>query len=76
MHVFMIRNHSEDKQGLGKGQGVKEKLGRLQQEEAKSNSTCSPPQSSGPVCTQNDASEVHLGHVLYGWKAKEISFPT
>jgi hypothetical protein len=52
----MIRNHGEDQQGLGKGQGVKEeKLECSQQEEAKSDSTSSPPRSLGPVCTKTDA---------------------
>jgi hypothetical protein len=44
MDVLMIRNLGEDQQGLGKGQDVKEeKLARLQQEGAKSDSTLSPP---------------------------------
>jgi hypothetical protein len=80
MDVFIIRNLGEDHQGLGKGQDVKEeKLGRLQQEKAKSDSTSSPPRSPGPVCTKTnaqDASDLRLGCSLYGWKAKELSFPT
>jgi hypothetical protein len=32
MNVLMIRNFGEDHQGLGKGQGVKEKQGHPQQE--------------------------------------------
>jgi hypothetical protein len=43
MHVLMIRNLGEDEKELGKGQDVKEeKLGRSQQEKAKSDSTLSP----------------------------------
>jgi hypothetical protein len=80
MDVFMIRNLGEDHQGLGKCQYVKEKkLGRSQQEKAKSDSTSSPSRSLGPVCTKadaQDASELRLGWALYGWKYKEISFPT
>jgi hypothetical protein len=80
MYVSMIRNLGKDQQGLGKGQDVKEeKLGRSQQEKAKSNSTSSPPRSLGPVCTKagaQGASELRLGWALYGWKSKEISFPT
>jgi hypothetical protein len=39
MDVLMIRNLGEDQQGLGRGQHVKEeKLGRSQQEKAKSDS--------------------------------------
>jgi hypothetical protein len=76
----MIRNLGEDQQGLGKGQDVKEeKLGRSQQEKAKSDSTSSPPRSLGPVCTKmdaQDASELWLGWALYEWKAKDISLPT
>jgi hypothetical protein len=54
----MIRNLGEDQQGLGKGQDVKEeKLGRSQQEKAKSDSTSSPPRSLGPVCTKMDAQD-------------------
>jgi hypothetical protein len=50
MDVLMIRNLGEDHKGLGKGQDIKEeKLGRSQQEKAKSDSTSSPPRSSGPV---------------------------
>jgi hypothetical protein len=78
--VLMNRNLGADQQGLGKGQDVKEeKLGCLRPEGAKSNSTSSPPRSLGPVCTKmdaQDASELRLGRNLYGWKAKEISFPT
>jgi hypothetical protein len=80
MDVLMIRNLGEDQQGLGGGQHVKEeKLGRSQQEKAKSDSTTSPPLSPGPVCTKmnaQDASELRLGWALYGWKAKAIRFPT
>jgi hypothetical protein len=80
MDVLMIRNLGEGRQGLGKGQDIKEeKVGRSQQEKAKSNLTSSPPQSPGPVCTKIDAqdsSNFWLGWALYGWKAKEISFPT
>jgi hypothetical protein len=55
MDVLMIRNLGEDQKGLEKGQYIKEeKLGRSQQEKAKSDSTSSPPQSSGPVCTKID----------------------
>jgi hypothetical protein len=54
--VLMIRNLEENQQGLEKSQDIKEdKLGRSQQEKAKSDSTSSPPQSSGPVCTKMDA---------------------
>jgi hypothetical protein len=50
MDVFMIRNLGEDHQGLGKCQDVKEeKLGRSQQDKAKSDSTSSLPRSPGPV---------------------------
>jgi hypothetical protein len=50
MEVLMIRNLGEDHQGLGKSQDIKEeKLGRSQQKKAKSDSTSSPPRSSGPV---------------------------
>jgi hypothetical protein len=80
MDVLLIRNLGEDQQGLGKGQDVKEeKLGRSQQKKVKSYSTSSPPQSPGPVYTKTDAqdaSKLILGWTLYGWKAKEISFPT
>jgi hypothetical protein len=80
MHILMIRNHEEDQQGLGKGQGVKEeKLGCSQQEEVKSDSTSSLPCCPRPLCTKmdaQDASKLHLGQALYRWKAKEISFPT
>jgi hypothetical protein len=80
MDVLMIRNLGEDQQGLGKDQDVKkEKLGRSQQEKAKSDSTSSPPLSLGLVCTKTDAqdaSELLLGWNLYRWKAKEILFPT
>jgi hypothetical protein len=52
MDVLKIRNLGEDQKGLGKGQGVKEeKLGRSQQEKAKSDSTSPPPLSQGPVYT-------------------------
>jgi hypothetical protein len=57
----MIRNLGEDQQGLEKSQDIKEeKLGRSQQEKAKSDSTSSPP----PVCTKTDAqdaTELRLG---------------
>jgi hypothetical protein len=44
MDVLMIRNFGEDHQGLGKGQDIKEeKIGRSQQEKAKSDSTSSLP---------------------------------
>jgi hypothetical protein len=73
-------NLGEDHQGLGKCQDVKkEKLGRSQQEKAMSDSTSSPPRSRGPVCTKmdiHDASELRLDWTLYGWKDKEIRFPT
>jgi hypothetical protein len=74
------RNLGEYHQGLGKCQDVREeKLGRSQQEKAKSDSTLSPPWTLGPVCTKiddQDAFELQLGWVLYGWKDKDISFPT
>jgi hypothetical protein len=80
MDVLMIRNLGEDHKGLGKGQYIKEeKIGRSQQEKAKSDSTLSPRRSPGPVCTKTDvqnASELLFGWALYGWKDKEISFPT
>jgi hypothetical protein len=80
MDVFMIRNLGEDQQGFEKGQDVHEKkLGCSQQEKAKSDSTLSPPQSPGSVCTKmdaQDASELRLGWNLYGWKDKKVSFPT
>jgi hypothetical protein len=80
MHVLMIRNHGEDYQGHGNRQGVKEeKLGRSQQKKAKSNSTSSPPWSLELVCTKmdaQDASKLHLGRDLYGWKDKKIRFST
>jgi hypothetical protein len=58
MDVLMIRNLGEGRQGLGKGQDIKEeKVGRSQQEKAKSNLTSSPPQSPGPVCTKIDAQD-------------------
>jgi hypothetical protein len=76
----MIINLEDDQQGLEKDQDVKdEKLGRSQQEKAKSDSTLSPPWSPKLVCTKmdvQDASELRLGWAIYGWKAKEISFPT
>jgi hypothetical protein len=76
----MIRNIGEDHQGLEKYHDIKEdKLGRSQQEKVKSNSTSSPPRSLGPVYTKTDAHdayEIRLGWALYGWKDKEISFPT
>ena len=66
----MIRNLGEDHQGLGKGQDVKEeKLGRSQQEKAKSDSALSPPHSPEPICTKmdaQDASELQLGWDLCG----------
>jgi hypothetical protein len=59
MDVLMIRNLGEDQQRLGRGQHVKEeKLGRSQQEKAKSDSTTSPPRSPGPVWK---AKEIRLG---------------
>jgi hypothetical protein len=71
----MIRNLEEDQQGLGKGQDVKDnKLGRSEQEKTKSDSTSSPPQSPGSVCTKmdtRDAFELRLGWALYGWKTKK-----
>ena len=76
MDVLMIRNPGENHQGLGKGHHDKdEKLGRSQQEKAKSDSTSSPPWSLGVVCNKmdaQDASELQLGQDLYGWKDKEI----
>jgi hypothetical protein len=79
MDVLMIRNLGEDNHGLVKCQDVKEeKLGRSQQEKAKSDSTSSPPHSPGTDCTKMDAqnaSELRLGCALYGWKFKEIRFP-
>jgi hypothetical protein len=61
-------------------QDVKEeKLGRSQQEKAKSDSTSSPPWIPGPVCTKtdtHDASKLRLGWALYEWKDKEIIFLT
>ena len=54
MDVLMIRNLGKGHKGLRKGQDVKkEKLGRSQQEKAKS--TSSPPWSLGPFCTKMDA---------------------
>jgi hypothetical protein len=50
----MIRNLEEDHKGIGKGQDIEEKLGRSQQEKAKSDSTSSPPRSPGPVCTKTE----------------------
>jgi hypothetical protein len=50
MDVLMIRNLGEDHQVLGKVQDVKEeKLGRSQQEIAKSDSTSSPPRSQSAL---------------------------
>jgi hypothetical protein len=76
--VLTIQNLREDQKGLGKGQYINEaKLGHSQQERAKSDSTSSLPQNLGPVCTKTDtkdASKLHLGRTLYGWKAKEIRF--
>jgi hypothetical protein len=61
----MTINLGEDQQGLEKIQDIKEeKLGSSQQEKAKSDSTSSPPRSSGPVCTKTDAqdaSKLRLG---------------
>ena len=78
--VLTIRNLGEDQQGLGKGQDVREeKLGRSQQEKAKSDSTSFPPRSPGSICTKmdaQDASKLRLGWALYGWKYKEINFLT
>jgi hypothetical protein len=80
MYILMIRNLVEDHKILGKGHDVnEEKLERSQQEKAKSNSTSSPPRSPGPICTKMDvqnASKLQFGWALYGWKYKEISFPT
>jgi hypothetical protein len=65
MNVLIFRNLGEDHQGLGKCKEVKEeKLGRSQQEKAKSDSTSSPPRIPRPVCTKmdvQDASELQLG---------------
>jgi hypothetical protein len=76
----MIRNLREDHQGFGKVQYIKEeKIGRSQQEKAKSDSTSSPPRSPGLVRTKTDAqdaSELRLTCALYRWKDKDISFPT
>jgi hypothetical protein len=76
----MIKNLGEDQQGLEKGQDVKEeKLGRSQQEKAKSDSTSSPPWIPGPVYTKadaQDASKLRLGWALYEWKDNEIIFPS
>jgi hypothetical protein len=56
MDVLMIMNLGEDQKGLKEGQYFKEKkLGRSQQEKAKSESTSSPPQSLGPVYTKMEA---------------------
>ena len=56
MDVLMIRNLGEDQQGLEKSQDIREeKLGRSQQEKAKSDSTFSPPRRPGSVCTKMDA---------------------
>jgi hypothetical protein len=56
MYVLMIRNLGEDQQGLGKGQNVKEdRLGRLRQEGAKSDSSSSLARIARPVCTKTDA---------------------
>jgi hypothetical protein len=68
MDVLMIRNLGEDQKGLGRGQYVKEeKLGRSQQEKAKSDSTTSPPRSPGPVCTKTNAQDaskpIRLGFI-------------
>jgi hypothetical protein len=80
MDVLMIRNLGEDHQGLIKGQDVKEeKLGHSQQEKAKFDSTSSPPWSPWSVYTKTDAqgaSDLRLGWALYGWKAKDIRFPS
>jgi hypothetical protein len=58
MDVLMIRNLGEEHQGLGKCQDVKEeKLGRLQKDKAKSDSTSSPPRSPGLVYTKTDAQD-------------------
>jgi hypothetical protein len=54
----MIINLGEDQHGLEKCQDVKEeKLGRSQQEKAKSDLTSSPPRSLGLVCTKTDTQE-------------------
>jgi hypothetical protein len=80
LDVLMIRNLGEDQQGFEKGQDVNEKkLVRSQQEKVKSDSTSSPPRSPRPVCTKTngqDVSGLRLGWDLYGWKYKEITFPT
>jgi hypothetical protein len=58
MVVLMIRNLGEDQLGLGKGQDINgEKLGRSQQEKAKSDSTSSRPRSPELVYTKMDARE-------------------
>jgi hypothetical protein len=71
MDVLMIRNLGEDHQGLGKYQYVKEeKLGHSKQEKVMSDSTSSPPRSSGPVCTKTyaqDASEIQLARLGFIW---------
>jgi hypothetical protein len=44
-----------------------------------SDSTSSHPRSPEPFYTKTDAhdpSKLHLGLALYGWKAKEIIFPS
>jgi hypothetical protein len=58
MDVLMIKNLGEDHQGFGTCQYVKEeKLGRSQQEKAKSDSTSSPPRYLGLVCTKTYAQD-------------------
>jgi hypothetical protein len=60
MDVLMIRNLGDDQKGLGKEQDVKEeKLGRSQQEKVRSDSTSSPPQTLGLVCTKMDAQDAY-----------------
>jgi hypothetical protein len=61
MDVLMVRNTGEDHQGLGKGQYINdEKIGHSQQDKAKSDSTSSPPQTPGPVCTKTDAHDATI----------------
>jgi hypothetical protein len=58
MDVLMVRNLGEDHQGLGKGQDIKEeKIGRSQQEKAKSDSTSSPSRSPRLVYTKTDVQD-------------------
>jgi hypothetical protein len=58
---------------------MEENLGHSQQEEAKSNSTSSPSWRTEPIYAKantQDASQLCLGHNLYGFEIKEIRFPT